>query len=339
MIFINGALNSSTTPVNDDFVFTVDTGTSKSFHISKGNLTNSEAKFIVDKGDGNQVIIDGISDANFDLIYADDGIYEIRIKKNDPGATYRINLYDDDEDIDKIISVKQFGFSILQTFWGAVELVSINDIPTLPDQTDVSNILRECKKLTHIKNLESWVDWSLVINGNNAFNMLESYNEPILIDDLSSLENGSGMFTRMLMYNHEFLFTDLSSLQTGQNMFRNLEAYEYDLEFITSSDLTNLNWFITSSGLIGKLSLSDCSGVTSATDIVFGCEYIEELILTDFALDIDVSGCYIVTETNHLLLINSLADLTSKPSRQLTHTSTGWTPACASLLSSKNWTD
>lgn len=339
MPFVNFPFEDSE-PESNEFIIEIDTGVSTTFHISKGMMTtNDQAQYIVDKGDGNQVTIDGLSDSNFDLTYAAAGVYTIKIKPNAPTAEYLINYYDDDVDCEKLVKIQQFGFAKLKTLWGCENLTDINDIATLVDSTDVNSILRECKALVHIKNLELWTDWSQVVSAANAFEQLHSYNEAILIDDLSSLSNGSAMCTQMYAYNHKFLFDDLSSLQNGQGMFRNMSAYEYEMEFITSSVLTNLNWFLTESGLIPKLTLSECSRVTTANDMLFGCEYISDLELHGFAVDLDTTTCYLVTESVYLTLIDSLADLTALPSKTLTHGSTGWTSNCATALSNKNWDD
>lgn len=326
--------------VSNEFIIEIDTGVSTTFHISKGMMTtDAQAQYIVDKGDGSQVTINGLADSNFDLTYASAGVYTVKIKPNAPTAEYLINFYDDDVDIDKLIKIQKFGFAELDTLWGAENLTEINDIPTLINPTAPNHLLRDCYGLTKIKNLELWTDWSSVTSASNAFVNLRAYNEEILISDLSSLEIGTSMFSNMWSYNHDFKFSSLVSLQNAENMFRDLRAYGHDFDLTTSSDLTNANWMFTNSGLISSIKISNCAGITTANDLLFSCEYITTLELHGFSIDLDISPTYLRIESDILALIASLKDLTMLSSKTLTHSASGWTSACASALAAKNWTD
>jgi hypothetical protein len=188
-------------------------------------------------------------------------------------------------------------------------------------------------------NLINYIDnviFNSLKNGSNLFR-----NNPLMVlpDEwlLPALEDASTMFYNTPI---EYIFLNIPNCVTVNKLNYGNNSVLKQLKLITSSALTDVRDLVLNKSNLVDLFISDCSGVLSGYETIgaANCPNLLSIVLYGWAHNLDIRNSVLMTEANYLALIDSLADLTSLPSKTLTvKNHAAFTSACDSAAAAKNW--
>ena len=245
-----------------------------------------------------------------------------------PKETYQINfdVFSLTESISLIKTVKYYDTSnftsMYYMFSGCDKLVLVNSEEwDTSNVTDMRNAFYKCKSLTILDT--SNFDTSNVTDMHGMFGQCELLTTLDLSNfDTSKVTNMNGMFRSCA----SLTTLDLSNFDTSNvtdmsDMFNNCESLTtLDLSNFDISNVTDISGMFYGCDSLTTLDLSawDVSHITDFDDFIEGCDNLTNFRAPkNISEDISVNGCYSLTYTSIMSIINNLATVTSTKTLEL----------------------
>ncbi len=186
---------------------------------------NEVYNYSIDWGDGSSnVNVSG----SITHTYANPGIYDVSISGQFPRINFRLS-----QDKEKIIDIKQWGNIQWSSFENAFNQctnldMTATDIPDLSNVTSLASMFLACVNFVGNPSIGNW-DVSSIVDMNNMFVRVNSFNEDIGSWNVSSVVNMVNMFQSAQSFNQDIGDWDVSNVTNMAQMFDRARDFNQDI--------------------------------------------------------------------------------------------------------------